>query len=138
MSHILNSLSKEPITGDRWLRSKPLRVFVFLKADDGPQCESVKMKKKKRVKEEKSPEKHDKNPPSGRKRKKSSSEHDKAEKNKKMKKDGDPEEKKKKEKGKKDEESDKWKWYVCAGFLQVVFNHPFDRFNSSSVHTVNV
>ncbi|XP_042607544.1 DNA topoisomerase I, mitochondrial isoform X5 [Cyprinus carpio] len=95
---------------DENLRSQSSRNSNQVQADDGPQCESVKMKKKKRVKEEKSPEKHDKNPPSGRKRKKSSSEHDKAEKNKKMKKDGDPEEKKK-EKGKKDEESDKWKWW---------------------------
>ncbi|XP_016394832.1 DNA topoisomerase I, mitochondrial isoform X3 [Sinocyclocheilus rhinocerous] len=81
---------------------------VKLCDEDENLCESVKMKKKKRVKDEESPEKHDKNQPSGRKRKKTSSEHDKAEKNKKTKKDGDQ---KKKKEDKKDEESDKWKWW---------------------------
>ncbi|XP_059381303.1 DNA topoisomerase I, mitochondrial isoform X1 [Carassius carassius] len=74
------------------------------KADDGHQCDSGKMKKKKRVKDEK----QEKNQTSARKRKKTSSEHDKAEKKKKIKKDGEQE---KKERRKKDEESEKWKWW---------------------------
>ncbi|RXN14883.1 DNA topoisomerase mitochondrial-like isoform X1 [Labeo rohita] len=82
---------------------------------DEPQAAAPVKIKKKRVKDEKSPEKHDdKNQTSGKKRKKQTSEHDKAEKNKKIKKDGDEEDKKKKKgkkEDKKDEESDKWKWW---------------------------
>ncbi|XP_016114519.1 DNA topoisomerase I, mitochondrial [Sinocyclocheilus grahami] len=77
---------------------------VKLCGEDENLCESVQVKKR-RVKDEESPEKHDKNQSSGRKRKKTSSEHEKAEKNKKTKKDGDQEKKKKAE------ESDKWKWW---------------------------
>ncbi|XP_050954392.1 DNA topoisomerase I, mitochondrial isoform X2 [Labeo rohita] len=82
---------------------------------DEPQAAAPVKIKKKRVKDEKSPEKHDdKNQTSGKKRKKQTSEHDKAEKNKKIKKGGDEEDKKKKKgkkEDKKDEESDKWKWW---------------------------
>ncbi|KAI2648729.1 DNA topoisomerase 1 [Labeo rohita] len=77
---------------------------------DEPQAAAPVKIKKKRVKDEKSPEKHDdKNQTSGKKRKKQTSEHDKAEKNKKIKKGGDEEDKKKKKgkkEDKKDEESD--------------------------------